>query len=113
MTPRRRRRERIGEPRRGRRGGRLLNEGWRSNPELLRGAQRGRRDVAVVEVAEAEAVGDSAAAAAAAAVAESVVDESFGVVKLGQDVLGQHRAGHLLLAIEFSKLQKDSLMRRQ
>ena len=110
MTPRRRR-ARVGEARRDRRGRRLLNEGRHPDPKLLRGAQRRRRDVAVVEVVEAEAVGDGAATGAA--VAEVVVDEPLGVVQLGQDVLGQHRAGHLLLAIEFSKLQKDSLMRRQ
>ena len=105
MTPSRRR-ARVGEARGGRRGRRLLNEWRHPDPELLRGAERGRRDVAVVEFVEAEAVGDGAAAAAA--VDEVVVDEPFGVVELGQDVLGQHRAGHLLLAIEFPELEKNA-----
>ena len=108
-TPRcRRRHARIGEPRRCRRGRRLLNEWRRPYPELLRGTQRGRRDVAVLEVVEAEGVGQRAAAAAAAAVAaQVVVDEPLGVVELGQDVLGQHGAGHLLLAVELAELQAD------
>ena len=103
-TPRSRRRwrTRIGESRRCRRGRRLLNEWRRPDPELLRGVQRGRRDVAVLEVVEAEGVGEGAAAAAVAA--QVVVDEPLGVVELGQDVLGQHRAGHLLLAVEFAEL---------
>ena len=106
-TPRcRRRHARIGEPRRCRRGRRLLNKWRRPYPELLRGTQRGRRDVAVLEVVEAEGVGQRAAAAAAVA-AQVVVDEPLGVVELGQDVLGQHGAGHLLFAVELAQLQTD------